>query len=68
MISHAIDYWIYSILEGYITEFNVDTINSYSAVEREFFKGPQGKFLISLNLWIKMLLCEKGVLRMNSDK
>jgi len=66
-ISRVADYWFDCILGGYITEFVVDTIKSYSTVEQEFFKGPRGKFLNSLKLWTKMLLCEKGVLRMESD-
>ena len=60
--------WIDKILEGYITEFVVDTIKSYNDVERNFFKGPRGIFLLSLQLWIKMLICEKGILKMNSDE
>jgi len=66
-ISRVVDYQFENILGGYITEFAVDTVNSYSAAEREFFEGLRGKFLNSLKLWTKMLLCEKGVLRMESD-
>lgn len=65
-IFREIDYWFDNILGGYITEFDVDTIKSYSEVERDFFRGPGGKFLNSLKLWTKMLLCEKGVLRIES--
>ena len=57
-ISRAVDFWVESILEGYITEMAVDSINSYSEVEREFFRGPQGRYLKSLKLWIKILVCE----------
>ena len=56
-----------SILEGYITEFAVDTNNSFSEVEREFFNGPQGRFLLSLQLTIKQLVCEKGILKMDQE-
>lgn len=66
-ISHAVDFWYDSILEGYVTEFAVNTVKSYNATKREFFKGPRGKYLNSLKLWTKMLLCEKGVVRMESD-
>ena len=66
-ISKIFDYWFDSILGGYITEFLVDTVKSYSAAEREFFQGPRGKFLNSLRLWTKMLLCEKGMLRMELE-
>ena len=58
----------FHILEGYIIEFVVDTIRSYSDVEREFFKGPRGRFLLSLQLCIKMLIYEKVILKMNSKE
>ena len=54
-----------SILEGYITEFAVDTVKSYSDVEKELFKGPRGRFMLSLQLSIKIHICEKGILKMN---
>jgi len=53
-ISRAADYWFDSILGGYITEFTIDTVKSYSAAERYFYKGPRGKYLNSLKLWTKM--------------
>ena len=36
----AVEVWLDNILEGYITEFVVDTNNSFSEAEREFFSGP----------------------------
>ena len=66
--SRAFKVWHDRILEEYITKFVVDTVKSYSDVEREFFKGPRGRFLLSLQLWIKMLRYEKGILKMNSDE
>ena len=36
-ISRAVDFWVDNILQGYITEFAVDTITSYSEAERYFF-------------------------------
>ena len=52
----AVDFWVDSILEGYITKFVVDTITSYSEVERKNFQGPRGIYLTSLKTWIKMLV------------
>ena len=66
-ISRAVNFWVDSILQGYITEFAVDTITSYSEVERNFFQGPRGRYLKSLKTWIKMFVCEKGILRMEFD-
>ena len=51
--SWAVELWLDSILEGYITEFSIDTNKSFSEAEREFFSGPRGRFLLSLQLSIK---------------
>ena len=66
--SRVVNVWIDKILEGYITDFIVDTIKSYNDLERDIFKGPRGIFLVSFQLWIKMLICEKGILKMKSDE
>ena len=64
-IARAIDHWLDRIIGGFITEFAVDMIVNYSQAERRFLKGSQGKYIKSLNTWIKMLLCEKRVMRIN---
>jgi hypothetical protein len=66
-VSRAVDFWTHSTLEGYVTEFAIDTLKSFSEGETEFFKGPRGKYLNSLSLRIKMLLAEKGILLIQSD-
>ena len=38
----AVEVWLDSILEGYITKFAVDTNKSFSEAERELFNGPRG--------------------------
>ena len=63
VVSIAVDHWLDSTIGGYITEFVVDRVESYSQVERYFFKGPKGKFLHFLKLRIKILLHEKNVLK-----
>ena len=65
-ISRAVDFWVDSILQGYITEFVVDTITSYSEAERNFFQGPQRRYLLSISTWIKLLAYEKGLLHLDS--
>lgn len=60
-IAQVVDYWINSILGGFITEITIDTSTSYSEVEHMIFKGPRCKYLKSLKVYIKMLLCEKGL-------
>ena len=64
--ARVVEVCIDSILEGYIIEFTVDTVKSYSDAERELFNRPRGRFLSSLQLSIKMLIYEKGILKMNS--
>ena len=67
-ISRDADFWFDRILEGYITEIAIDTIRSYSETLKQFFKGLRGRYLNSLKLWIKMLVCENKILRMDSDE
>ena len=67
LISWAIDFWLASLLKVFITKFAVDQRKSFSEAERYFFKGYCGKYLSSLNLFIKMLLHEKGVTDLFSD-
>jgi hypothetical protein len=56
IVSRAVYHWFDSTIGGYITEFFVDRVESYSQAERYFFKGPKGKFLHFLKLKIKILL------------
>jgi hypothetical protein len=48
-------------------EFAVDCTSRIVSAERDFFKGPRGRFLKALGTWIKMLLCDKCVMTMESD-
>jgi hypothetical protein len=34
--TRAVDFWLDSIVAGFITEFAVDTVKSYNATEKEF--------------------------------
>jgi hypothetical protein len=63
VVSRVLDHWFDSTIGGYITDFVVDRVESYSQAERYFFKGPKGKFLHFLKLRIKMLLHEKNILK-----
>ena len=67
-ITRALDFWLASVLEGFVTEFAVDQRKSFSEVEWYFFKGYRGKYKNSLSLSIKMLLHEKGVMDIVSDE
>ena len=63
-ITHTVDHWLDLIIAGFITKFVVDTSVSYNEAERCFLKGPRGKYVKSLDTWIKMLLCEKWVMKL----
>ena len=67
-IMRTIDFWLASVLEGFVTEFAVDQMKSFSEAEHYFFKRYRGKYLRYLNLSIKMLLHEKGILDIFSDE
>ena len=67
-ITRAVDFWLASVLEGFVTKFAVDQRKSFSEAERYLFKGYRGKYLKYLNLSIKMLLYEKGVMDIVSDQ
>ena len=67
-IMRSVDFWLVSVLEGFVTEFAVDQTKSFSEAERCFFKGYRGKYIRSLNLSIKMLLHEKGTMDLVSDE
>jgi hypothetical protein len=45
LTNRAFEFWLDSILGGYITEFTVDCIQSYNVAERDFFKVLCGRFL-----------------------
>jgi hypothetical protein len=62
-VSRAVDLWFDSTIGGYITEFSIDKVESYSQAERYFFKGHRGKFLHFLKMRINMLLHEKNILK-----
>jgi hypothetical protein len=63
----AVDFWLDNITAGFITEFAVDTMKSYTVAEKDFLKGPRGRYIRSLYTSIKILLHDKGVMTMESD-
>lgn len=62
-----IDFCYASIVKGYIIEFAVEGSISFNAAERKFFWGLHGRYIKLVPLWIKMLLCEKGVMSMEDE-
>ena len=65
--TRVVDFWLDSIVEGFITEFVVNTTKSYNTTKQEFLQGPRGRYIQSLYTSIKTLLYNKGVMTMESD-
>jgi hypothetical protein len=65
--THVVDFWLNSIVAHFITEFAVDTVKSYNTSEKEFLRGPRGSYIRSLYNSTKILLYNKGVMKMESD-
>jgi hypothetical protein len=65
--TRVVDFWLDNIIAGFITEFAVDTAKSYTVPEKEFLKGPRGRYIRSLYTSIKILMHDKGVMTMESD-
>lgn len=63
-ITNNVDHWIDQIIRGFITEFVIGTLVSYSEAEQGFLKGPWGKYIKYLSTLIKMLLCKKRVMQL----
>lgn len=38
-ITHAVDHWLDQVIRGFITEFVINTIVSYSKAERQLLQG-----------------------------
>ena len=66
VVSRAVDFWVDSILQGYIIDFAIYTITLYSEVEQDFFQGPRRRYLLSISTWIKLLGYEKGLLHLDN--
>jgi hypothetical protein len=43
--TRIVDFWLDSIVAGFIMEFAVDIAKSYNAAEKEFLRGPQGRYI-----------------------
>jgi hypothetical protein len=65
--THTVDFWLDSIVVGFITEFAVNTSKSYKAAEQEFLRGPRGRYIRSLYISNKILLYNKGVMTIYSN-
>jgi hypothetical protein len=61
-----VDFWLDNIIARFITEFAMDTMNSYIVVEKYLLKGPRGMYIRSLYTSINILVHDKCVMTMES--
>ena len=62
----VVDFWSDNINVGFITEFAVDTMKSYTDSEKNFLKRPKGRYIRYIYKSIKILLHDKCVMTMES--
>jgi hypothetical protein len=62
----TMDFWLDNTIAGFITKFVDNTTKSYTIAEKEFLKGPRGRYIRSLYTLIKILFHDKGVMTMES--
>jgi len=60
----VVDFWLDNIIAGFITKFAVHTAKSYTVVEKDFLKGPRGRYIRSLYMSVNILLHDKGMMTM----
>jgi hypothetical protein len=63
-VTCIVDFELDNIIVGFITEFEVNSTKAYIVAERDFLKGPRGRYIRSLYMSIKILLHDKGVMTM----
>ena len=59
--SRVVELWLDIVFERYIIELVVNMVKSYSDRKR-IYTGPRCRFLLYLQLWMKMLIYEKRYL------
>jgi len=65
--TQVVDFWLDSIVVGFITEFAVDIKKYYNASEHDFLKGTRGRYIRSLYTSIRILLYNNNVMTMESN-
>jgi hypothetical protein len=65
--TRTVDFWLESIVVGFITEFVVDTAQSYTEAKKYFLKGLRGRYIRSLYTSINILLYKNGMMTMELE-
>ena len=61
-LTHAVDFWVETTLNGYIVEFSAECYKSFSKAEAIFRSRLRGKLLKEIPLWIKALMVDEGLM------
>ena len=48
-------------------EFAIECSEAFNTIERKFTNALHKRYLLKISFWIKMLLCEKGIMNLQSD-
>jgi hypothetical protein len=67
-VTRVVDFWVSTMLEGYIIEFVAENHQSFSWEEEIFKKGARGKLLREIPMWIKVFLMEERMLIMSQTE
>jgi hypothetical protein len=63
----TVNFSLDNMIAGFITEFGVYTVKSYSVAKQDALKGQIGRYIISVYMLIKILLHDKGMMTMESN-
>jgi hypothetical protein len=64
-LTQTINFWVNTMLEGYIIEFAIENHQYFSREEENFKKDARGIMLREIPLWIKVFLMEEGMMTMS---
>jgi len=58
-LTRAVDFWVNTIVEGYIIEFVIERYQSFLETEVVFKSILGGRLMRDVSLWIKMFMVEE---------
>ena len=61
-LTHSVDFWVETTLDGYIVEFVAECYQSFLKAEAIFYSELKGKLLKEIPLWIKALMVDEGLM------
>jgi hypothetical protein len=65
--THVVDFWLDNITAGFITDFAVDIMKSYTDGEKYLLRGTRRRYIRFVYMLIKILLHDKGMITIESE-